>query len=119
MADLAMLEADILMRVKPGCFIGLNLDPVDRNMLSWRRPCLLGFVDRLFPTGADIFDLEQEWLGVFGMMDYPGRLAAPDRVSPETWGMVIGGTILQRLDRNIVDPKLSEKLASSWLGDAA
>lgn len=33
--------------------------------------------------------------------------------------MVIDGTILQRLDRDVVDPKLDEKWQTGWLGDAA
>ena len=119
MADLALLEADILMHAKPGCFIGLDLDPGDREMLSWRRPCLLGLVDRFFPDGGgDVFHLEDEWFGIYSSMDHPGRLAAPDRVMPETWGLVIGGSILERLDRNIVDPRLDEKLQTGWLGKA-
>lgn len=119
MADLAMLESDILVRAKPGCFVGLNLDPRDRTMLMWRRPCILGLVDRLFPETDDIHCPEHDWFGIYANMDHPGRLAAPDRVMPETWGMVIGGTILQRLDRNAVDPELAERLRTTWLGKAA
>lgn len=118
MADLALLEEDVLARAKPGCFVGLNLKPGDREMLSWRRPCLLGLVDGLFPHIANIHPVEQDWFGVYGNMDHPARLAAPDRVMPETWGLVIGGTILQRLDRDVVDPKLDEKLRTTWLGEA-
>ena len=119
MADLAMLESDVLMHAKPGCFVGLNLDPGDRDMSYYRRPCLLGLMDRLFPGPPDIWDLEGEWFGIYANMDDPRRFALPDRVIPEAYGAVIGGPMLQRLDRYIVDPKLDERMRTSWLGEAA
>lgn len=118
MADLAMLEVDVLLRAKPGCFLGLDLNPQDREMLYWRRPCVLGLVDRLFPKVAYVHCPEQDWFGIYGNMDHPGRLSAADRVSPDTWGMVIGGTILQRLDRDMVDPDLAGRRAGGWMRDA-
>jgi hypothetical protein len=119
MADLAMLDLDILTRVKPGCFVGLNLDPGDRDMFSYRRPCLLGLMDKLFPGPPDIFYLEEEWTNFYLNMDDPRRLALPDRVIPEAYGAVIGGPMLIRLDRYIADPKLDERMRTTWLGKAA
>jgi hypothetical protein len=119
MADLAMLEVDVLLRAKPGAFLGLDLDPGDKTMPEWRRPCVLGLVDRLFPNVAYTCCPEQDWFGLYGLSDDPTRFARPDRAGPETWSMVIGGTIPQRLDRAMVDPDLEKKLASTWLGKAA
>lgn len=118
MGDLAMLEADVLMRAEPGCFIGLNLDPGDRDMYSYQRPCLLGLMDRLFPGPPSIFYLEEEWFGIYKNMDDPSRLASP-AFPPEVHMGVIGGGMLMRLDRYIVDPKLEERLRTTWLGKAA
>lgn len=119
MADLAMLEADVLMRAKPGCFIGLNLDPGDRDMYSYRRPCLLGLMDSLFPGPPHIYYLEEEWTNVYTRAEDSHEFALPDRIIPEAYGDVIGGPMLQRLDRDIVDPKLDERLRTTWLGRAA
>lgn len=118
MADLAMLEADVLLRAKPGCFIGLDVDPADRDMYSYRRPCLLGLVDSLFPIHPKIFYLEEEWINVHARAENPRGFALPDRVIPEAYGDVIGGPMLERLDRDIVDPKLDERLRTTWLGKA-
>lgn len=119
MADLAMLEMDVLMRAKPGCFIGLNLDRGDQDMYSYRRPCLLGLMDSLFPGPPTIYHLEAEWFGIYANMDDPRRFALPDRVIPEAYGAVIGGPMLERLDRDIVDPKLDERMRTTWLGKSA
>lgn len=119
LVDLAMLSADVLIRAKPGCFLGMDLDPEDRDMGMYRQPCLLGLTDRLFPDTPECFWLDGEWFGYFRNMDDPGRLAAADRVGPETYRLVIGGVIPQRLDRYIVDPKLDERLRTTWLGEAA
>lgn len=118
MGDLAMLEADVLMRARPGCFIGLNLDPGDRNMYSYRRPCLLGLMDRLFPGPPSIFYLEEEWFGIYRNMDDPSRFA-PSAFDPEVHMGVIGGGMLMRLDRYIADPWLANRMRTSWLGEAA
>ena len=118
MADLAMLESDVLMRAEPDCFIGLNLDPGDRNMYSYRRPCLLGLMDSLFPGPPDIFYLEEEWFNVLSRAEDSERFASPDRVIPAAYGDVIGGPMLQRLDRHIADPWLANRMRTSWLGEA-
>lgn len=109
LADLAMLSADVLMRAKRGCFLGLNLDRADRNMYSYRRPCLLGLRDRFFPQFEKTYFLEEVWFGYYANMDDPTRLAAPDRVVPEAYGLVIGGTILTKLDRGIVVPGATDE----------
>jgi hypothetical protein len=115
MSDLAKLECDVLMKAKPGCFIGLNLDPADRNMLFYRRPCLLGLMDSLFPGAPDIFDIEAEYFGYFSNMDFPGRLAHPDAILPVTYVDVIGGMLLIRLDRYVIAPNLKQLLLTTWM----
>lgn len=117
MGDLAMLEAHVLMRAKPGCFIGLNLSPGDRNMYSYRRPCLLGLMDHLFPGPPDIFYLEEEWFGIYKNMDDPSRFSQPAFI-PGASSYVIGGGLLMRLDRYIADPWLDQRMRTSWLGKA-
>jgi hypothetical protein len=120
MSDLAMLEADVLTKAKRGCFIGMNIDNKDRTMAMYRRPCLLGLTDRLFPDSPpDIFHLEAEWFGYFANMDHPDRLAHPDAINPPNYMDVIGGTLLFRLDRYVVAPELEELLQTTWLGQAS
>lgn len=109
MADLAMLDADLMMRLKPGCFLGLNLDRFDHDMFSYRRPCLFGLGDRLYPGSTNLFHLEEEWFGYYANMDDPTRLAAPDRVVPAAYGLAIGGNMLERLDRYIFVPGVTEE----------
>jgi hypothetical protein len=75
-------------------------------------------VDRHFPDVESVFHVEADWFGFYNNMDDPSRLAAPEHIMPETWSIVIGGTILQRLDRDIVDPDLDGKLRTTWLGEA-
>lgn len=107
--DLAMLTADVLMRAKPGCSLGLNLSRAERNMFKYRRPCLLGLGDRRFPGSRQVYYLEEDWFGYYANMDRPSRLAAPDRVVPAAYGMAIGGTLLTKLERDVVVPGVTEE----------
>jgi hypothetical protein len=119
MSDLAMLEADVLMKAKPGCFIGLNLDKSDRAMSMYRRPCLLGLADSLFLPEPDIFCLEELWFSYFANMKNPSRLAHPDFINPEGYEDVIGGWMLILLNRYVVAPDLKKRLNTTWLRKAA
>lgn len=109
LADLAWLEGDIMIAARPGSFWGLDLDPADSTMLSYRRPCLLGLSDSLFPAIHHIYHLEGEWFGVYRRMDtvYPGR-----------FGDGIGSALLQRLARDIVAEDLPQRRATGWLAKA-
>jgi hypothetical protein len=119
MGDLAMLEADVLTKAQPGCFIGLNLDNKDRTMRMYRRPCLLGLIDSLFPEHLQPFDLEALWFSYFANMDHPSRLTNPLIIPPSDNAGVIGGWMLIRLNRFIVAPNLDELKRTTWLGKAA
>lgn len=124
MGDLAMLECDVLMRAKPGCFVGLNLDPGDRDMTSYRRPCLLGLRDALYKSPPQIFHVEDVYFGYYALTDRPHHLAHPDIVltaetPPASMNSAIGGTLLVHLTRYETHPALEELKASTWLGEAA
>jgi hypothetical protein len=124
MGDLAMLECAVLMRAKPGSFVGLNLDPGDRNMTSYRRPCLLGLRDALYAAPPKPFHVEADYFGYYAQMDHPTRLAHRDitlaaGASPAAVTRAIGGTLLVRLERFETHPDLEELKASTWLGQAA
>lgn len=118
MTDLSMLEADVMMKAKPGCFLGLNVDRTDRNMTKYRRPSLLGLADRLFLPDPDTFCLEELWFTYLAMAG-KGAATHPDAIMPETYVDVIGGDILILLDRYVVAPDLDERLRTTWLGKAA
>ncbi|GEM_PF-7103518 len=123
LGDLAMLECDVLMRAKPGSFVGLNLDPADRAMASYRRPCLLGLRDRLYASPPEALHVEAEYVGAYARMDQPARLAPADvDLAPGTAPAVllnaIGGTLLMRLDRFETHPDLVILKAETWLGQA-
>lgn len=109
MLDLALLTGDVLIRAKPGCFWGLDLDPHDRRMVRFRRPCLLGLSDGLFPETDYILPLEEEWFGVYRNMDdpYVGR-----------FGPFIGHSLLDRLDRTFVRDDLGERRRTGWMAAA-
>ena len=118
MSDLAMLDIDVALKSIPGCFVGLNLDPTDSDMTFWRRPCLLGLTDRLFPKIPEIFCVEESYFGDYSNMDRPSRLTHPDAIVPATYSDTIGGWMLIRLDRYIVHPNLEELKRTTWLGEA-
>jgi hypothetical protein len=118
MSDLGMLEVAVMLKAKPGCFIGLNLDNKDRTMASYRRPCLLGLTDKLFPgSPPDIFDLDELYFSYFSAAGR-GGLASPEAIAPEIYEVVIGGWMLIRLDRYIVAPDLKERLETTWMRKA-
>lgn len=119
LADLAMLTGDALIRACPGAFWGLNLDRRDRLMFHYRRPCLLGLADRLFPDAPpDIFFLEGEWFGYYVNADRHGGLAPPDFV---TGGIspVIGQALTDKLDRYRAHPDIARLRTEGWMRDAA
>lgn len=119
MGDLAMLECDVLLRAKPGCFLGLNLDPDDREMANYRRPCLLGLRDAHYAAPPTAFFVESDYFNYYGTMDHPERLAGPDVKLPAGWMRTIGGTLLMRLDRFETHPDLPRLRESTWLAQAA
>ena len=119
LADLAMLTGDVLIHVHPGAFWGQDLDRRDRLMFEYRRPCLLGLSDRLFPEAPpDIFFLEGEWFGYYANAGRPGGLAPADfvfgAISP-----VIGGSLPERLERYHAHPDIARLRAETWMKDAA
>jgi hypothetical protein len=118
MTDLSMLEADVMMKAKPSCFLGLNVDRTDRDMTKYRRTSLLGLADRLFLPDPDTFCLEELWFTYLAMAG-KGTTTHPDAVVPECYNAVIGGDILILLDRYMVAPDLNERLCTTWLGKAS
>ena len=118
MTDLAMLETDVLLKAKPGCFIGLNLDPEDWEMQSWRRPCLIGLANMQFPRFVQIFHVEDEYFDIYANMDRPSRLASPIVLAKGIFMDVIGGALLERLQLYIVHPDLEQLKRTTWLGEA-
>ena len=117
MADLAMLTGDVLIRLEPGVFWGQNLQRGDRLMFQYRRPCLIGLADRLFPNlPPAVFFLEGEWFGYYKNMDDPNRLAMPDGTGA---GSVIGGILPERLERYHAHPDIARLRAETWMKDAA
>lgn len=105
-ADLAWLEGDILIRARPGSFWGLNVNPGDRQMIMYRRPCVLGLSDGLFPGTHNIYHLEAEWFSIYRRMNeiYPGR-----------FGYGIGSVLLRRIARDVVEDDLPQRRATGWL----
>ena len=107
--DLALLTGDVMLRAKPGCFWGMDLDRRDRTMIAYRRPCLLGLSDGMFPAVDHIYHLEAEWFGVYASMDavYPGR-----------FGRFIGHQLIDRLERDVVKDDLPARRTQGWLKQA-
>ena len=117
LADLAMLNGDVLVRAYAGVFWGQNLDRRDRLMFSYRRPCLIGLADRLFPhLPPAVFFLEGEWFGYYKNMDDSNRLAMPDGTGA---GSVIGDSLIARLERYHAHPDIARLRAETWMKDAA
>ena len=124
MGDLAMLECAVLMRAKPGCFVGLNLEPGDHDMARYRRPCLLGLRDALYVAPPKPLHPEADYFGYYAQMDRPTRLAHRDielavGAGPAVLTRAIGGTLLVRLERFETHPDLQQLKVSTWLGQAA
>jgi hypothetical protein len=119
MGDIAMLFADVLLKAKPGCFVGMNLDPEDRDMTSWGRPCLLGLSDGLFPGTHAIYDFEDEMFGVYRRMKDPETgFAKPEAVAREVSGRMIGYPLLEACERFVVQADLPERRANGWMAKA-
>lgn len=119
LADHAMLTGDALIRANPGVFWGQNLQRGDRLTFTYRRPCLIGLGDRLFPNlPPSVFFLEGEWFSYYANFDRPDRLAPADfvigGVSP-----VIGQALTDKLERYGTHPDIARLRAEGWMKDAA
>ena len=119
MGDIAMLFADVLLRAKPGCFVGMDLDPDDRDKTSFGRPCLLGLSDGLFPGTHRIDDFEGEMFGVYRRMDHPEvAFTKPRNLINGPTSRMIGFTVLEACERFVVEADLPERRASTWMAQA-
>ena len=119
LADHAMLTGDALIRANPGVFWGQNLQRGDRLMFSYRRPCLIGLGDRLFPNlPPSVVFLEGEWFDYYGNFNRPGGLAPADFVRGGI-GPIIGQALIDRLDRYHTHSDIARLRAEGWMKDAA
>jgi hypothetical protein len=119
LGDIAMLFADVLLKAKPGCFLGMNLDPADREMTSYGRPCMLGLSDSLFPGTPMILDFEEEMFGVYRRMDHPQtKFAKAETVAEGVSGRMIGFSLLEACQRSVVEPDLPKRRIETWMARA-
>lgn len=119
LGDLAMLFADVVLKANPGAFLGMNLDPDDREMVSYGRPCVLGLSDRLFPGTPHLYDYEDEMAGVYRRMKTPEiSFVDADYVAVSESGHLIGYTVLEACSRYGVEANLAERRASGWMARA-
>lgn len=119
LGDLAMLFADVVIKANPGAFLGMNLDPVDRDMVSYGRPCVLGLSDRLFPGTHHLYDYEDEMAGVYRRMKTPEiSFVDAEHVAVSESVRLIGITVLEACSRFGVEPDLAERRARGWMARA-
>ena len=119
LGDLAMLFADVLLKAKPGCFVGMDLDPENRDMVSYGRPCVLGLSDGLFPGTHRMYDFEDEMFGVYCEMKTPEiSFVDAEHVANDVGGALIGNTVLETCRRSVVEPDLAERRARGWMARA-
>ena len=119
LGDLAMLFADVLLKAKPGCFVGMDLDPENRDMVSYGRPCVLGLSDGLFPGTHELFDYENEMAGVYRRMKRPEiSFVDAEHVAGSYSHRLIGNTVLETCQRSVVEPDLPERRARGWMARA-
>lgn len=121
LGDIAMLFADVLLKAWPGCFLGMNLDPRDRDATSYGRPCVLGLSDKLFPGTGHLmtYDFEEQMFDVYRRMDRPQiAFTSPDHLANGPASRMMGFALLEACERYRVEPDLPERRAKGWMAKA-
>ncbi len=107
LSDLGLLTSDMVLHARRGSFWGLNLDPGDREMASYRRPCVLGLSDRLFPDSWPSFCLADEWFGEYCLA---GSTVGGFKTTEDRYA--------ELLHRFVVSDDLPKRMATTWFKDA-